>query len=454
MAAHRDNRRARHRAAVTEGQPGGARAGLTEAIAQLRRLAQDPFLRSVERALADPGDAPSGSGAGIEAVRTLRRWGTEYLRVADELETAARSCRLVEREIGERIDAFLMGWEGQPGTAGKPGPDAPGVPHRRNGLRGWLRGLFRRERPRDGPGTAPSSYEAPPIVLPRASPHRLPGPEVPAADITALALGPLELSVAGRRVPRWNSLKARAVFQYLLIHQDRPVRRDVLMELQWPDHTHNSARNNLNVALYSLRNTLDGPGQGVQPIVYQDGCYSLNPQLRWWIDRNEFIATLRHAESARRAGRPEQAIDACQSAVQLYRGPLFEDDPAGDWFLPEQRYLEELYLQTLEHLATVYFDRGQLSGAVRFGQLAVVTDPCCEPMHRLLMRCFGSQHQQQLVCRQYRACVDALRDELGVLPAEETVQLFRDLTATVLPDSRGGYGQARARVLPSMTCRS
>ena len=431
---------------MTEGQQVGARAGLTEAVAELRRLAQDPFLQSVEGALADPDDATGGSGTGIEAVRALRRWGAEYLRAADELETAARCCRLVEREIGERIDAFLVGWEGrpgwdgrsewegQPGTADSPEPDAPAAPGRRSGLTGWLRGLFRRgrpgqERPRGGPGAA-AGYGTLPAVLSAAPLHWRPGPEVPAADVTALVLGPLELRVAGRRVARWNSLKTRALFQYLLIHQDRPVRRDVLMELQWPDHTHNSARNNLNVALYSLRNTLDGPGQGVQPIVYQDGCYSLNPQLKWWIDRNEFISTLRHADSARRAGRPQQAIDACQMAVQLYRGPLFEDDPAGDWFRPEQRHLEELYLQTLEHLATVYFDWGKLPEAVRFGQLAVVTDPCCEPMHRLLMRCFGSQHQQQLVCRQYRSCVDALRDELGVPPGEETVQLFRDLTAT------------------------
>jgi len=436
MAAHRGEWGAPHRPAVTEGQQAGTRTGLTEAVAGLRRVAQDPFLRSVERALADPGDARSGSGSGIEAVRTLRRWGAEYLRVADELESAARSCRLVEREIGERIDAFLAGWDGAPGTADGPGPGAPAAPRRRTGLKGWLRGLFRRGRPgpersRDGPGAAPGGYGTLPAALPSASLHRRPGPGVPGADITALVLGPLELSVAGRPVLRWNSLKARAVFQYLLVHAGRPVRRDVLMEMQWPEHTHNSARNNLNVALYSLRNTLEGPGQGVQPIVYQDGCYSLNPQLKWWIDRNEFISALRHAESARRAGRPQPAIDAYQTAVRLYRGPLFDDDPAGDWFLPEQRHLEELYLQALEHLATVYFDRGQLPEAVRFGQLAVVTDPCCEPMHRLLMRCFGSQHQQQLVCRQYRSCVDALRDELGVSPGEETVQLFHDLTAAV-----------------------
>jgi DNA-binding SARP family transcriptional activator len=43
------------------------------------------------------------------------------------------------------------------------------------------------------------------------------------------------------------------------------------------------------------------------------------------------------------------------------------------------------------------------------------------------MRCYASQHQQQLVGRQYRVCVDALRDELGVTPSDETVKLFREL---------------------------
>jgi hypothetical protein len=47
------------------------------------------------------------------------------------------------------------------------------------------------------------------------------------------------------------------------------------------------------------------------------------------------------------------------------------------------------------------------------------------------MRCFGSQHQQQMVSRQYRYCVAALHDELGVPPGEETVQLFHSLTAAL-----------------------
>jgi hypothetical protein len=47
----------------------------------------------------------------------------------------------------------------------------------------------------------------------------------------------------------------------------------------------------------------------------------------------------------------------------------------------------------------------------------------------MLMRYYASQHRQQLVSRQYRVCVTALNDELGVHPDVETVQLFRKLTA-------------------------
>jgi DNA-binding SARP family transcriptional activator len=252
---------------------------------------------------------------------------------------------------------------------------------------------------------------------------------VPVADIATLVLGPLEVRVGGRHVPRWSSLKARAVFQYLLIHQDRPTRRDVLMALQWPEHSHNSARNNLNVALYNLRNTLDGLGRSVEPILYRDGCYILNPELTWWIDRNEFLSALDHAQLARRTGRLHRAIDAYQKAIQLYRGALFEDDGAGEWYLPDRRYLKELYLQALEQLAEICFDFGDLPDAVRFAQLAASSDPCCEPIHRMLMRCYASQNQQQLVSRQYRLCVNALHDELGVPPADETLQLFHKLTS-------------------------
>ncbi len=400
------------------------------ALAELRQLAREPLFAEVERALLALGQGieTGPAGSGLDAVRQLRQRSAEYQRAALDLEAAARCCRLVEREINQHADAI--------------------VSQNSKGLAGQFRDIFRRTRSaarntarrqeptRVAPGPSPAGPSPPSAPIPGPG-HRRPAPAgaatpapgiaAPDADIAASALGPLEVHVAGRRVPRWTSLKARSVFQYLLVHQDRPIRRDVLMSLQWPDHSHNSARNNLNVALYSLRNTLEGLGQGAQPVVYRDGCYILNPELTWWIDRNEFLSAFGDARRAHREDRPERVIGAYRKAISLYRGPLFEDDGDGEWYLPEQRRLQDLYGQALEDIAAINFRLGELAEAQEFGQRALGHDPCSESTHRLLMRCYAAQHQQQLVSRQYRICVDALRDELGVCPSDETTRLFHEL---------------------------
>jgi DNA-binding SARP family transcriptional activator len=430
MDTHHGDKHVSDESAVAEHQAAYALNRLTATVNELSRLIELRPSSMIERMLTDLDNAAEHASAGIEAVHKLRLWCAHQRWLTAELDAATRSFHLAEQQLGRRIDAALADWEQRfevesRGKAGRSG-SAPGH-------QGRLRGLLRRGNAQAPP--AATRVEASPeqreMTLDPPRVHEPPQPSLRAhdADIAARVLGPLELSVAGVRVLRWNSLKARAVFQYLLINQDRPVRREVLMELEWPNHSHNSARNNLNVALCSLRNTLDWRGLDAQAVLHKEGCYLLNPALTCWTDRNEFRSMIHDARSARQAGNTQQAINACRSAVQLYRGPLFEDDLEGEWFLPERRHLKELYLQALEHLAEIYCDSGQLLAAIEFGQQAIIADPCYEAAHRLLMRCYARQHQQQLVGRQYRLCAAALQDELDVSPTTETVELFRALTS-------------------------
>ncbi len=371
-----------------------------------------------------------GSATTIDTLRQLCVTGAEQLRIASELDSAARAQLLLAQEVRHGIEALLASWERHIRAASEEGPEVS--PGQRRGTRRWPHWRV------PGSGSAGSRADAQdrldpaePVTTLASGVEAMPAGHVagPDVEVAARVLGPLHLTVAGQRILRWNSLKARTVFQYLIIQVDRPVRREVLMELMWPDHSADSARNNLNAALYSLRNTLDHHGRKTQYILYRDGCYLPNPELMWWIDRTEFLTALQHAERARSDGHPQQAVNACVRAVRLYRGPLFEDDWEGDWYLPEQRRLKQLYLQALEYLAKAHLDQGDLATAVQFGQLAISADQCCEPVHRLLMRCYALQHQQQLVSRQYQLCSVSLRDELGVSPGAETVQLFRSLTS-------------------------
>jgi DNA-binding SARP family transcriptional activator len=398
------------------------------AIADLRQLVLEEQFGAAERMLAGLRDA--GWATTVDTLRQLCVSGAEQLRIASELDAAARAQRLLSQEVRQGIEALLTSWERHVRVAEEQvaplAASAPQLGEARRPKRWWARGL--------GPAARRTSdaQAAPVAPLPAvigAGPAPAQRPVVAGAEVAACVLGPLDLTVAGRRIARWNSLKARTVFQYLVVQIGRPVRREALMELMWPDHSVSSARNNLNAALYSLRNTLDQHGRKVQYILYQDGCYLPNPDFIWWIDRSEFLTALERAELARRGGHATQAVSAYLRAVCLYRGPLFEDDRDGDWYLPEQRRLKDMYLRAVEDLGEIHLEQRDLAAAVKFGQLALTADQCCEPAHRLLMRCYALQNQQQLVCRQYRLCSDALQDELGVSPGADTVQLFRSLTS-------------------------
>jgi DNA-binding SARP family transcriptional activator len=138
------------------------------------------------------------------------------------------------------------------------------------------------------------------------------------------------------------------------------------------------------------------------------------------------VASARASEAA---GCPNEAITAYQRAVRVYRGPLFEDDTISEWYLPTRRHLEEIYLQALERLAELHLSVGDPGAAEDEAQRALATDPCRESSHRLLMRCYARRHQHHLVSRQLQICAAALKQELGISPAPETLQVCETLTA-------------------------
>ena len=258
--------------------------------------------------------------------------------------------------------------------------------------------------------------------------ERLPAPApATARTIEVCLLGPLTVAIDGHQVERWRSSKARSLFQYLAFHPDKPIRRDVLMDVFWPGYTRDSARNNLNVAFYNLRRTLQNV-KDESYVLYADACYLRNPALLWWVDSAEFAASIDNAHDHLRGDRPGEAIQAYQRATALYRGPLLEDDSTSEWHLYDRRYLEDVYVQALEQLAELRLGCDDPARAEQAAQRALASDPCRESVHRLLMRCYAHQRQHHLVSRQLQICIVNLRSELGTAPAPETVHLCDALT--------------------------
>ncbi len=256
-----------------------------------------------------------------------------------------------------------------------------------------------------------------------APPRRSPKPPPAEPTLAAHLLGAFRVTVNDRPIEKWPKGKGQAVFKYLLTHRDRPMPRDVLTETFWPEAEPEAARNRINVAVHSLRQALKSVTD-VTVIVYEAGAYGLNPDLRLWLDVEEFE---RHVQGGRRLEAQNQlgaAVAEYEVATSLYQGDFLADDLYEGWPVLTRERLRVAYLDTLDHFSQICFSQEHYAECVTLCQLILTRDRCREDAHCRLMWCYSRQGQDHLALRQYQACQEALRAELDVAPAPATTQLF------------------------------
>ena len=225
----------------------------------------------------------------------------------------------------------------------------------------------------------------------------------------------------------WPNRRSKSLLKYLLLHGEQPVRRELLMDTFWPDHEPNAARNNLNVAIYTLRQALRRGMTERSTILFHDDSYLLNPDLGVWLDVEELRSRVKAGQWAMRRDHLEEAVRQYETAVELYQGDLFEEDIYEPWAEQPRRELRETTIDVLNFLSGYYADAGQDALCVAYGRRLLAIEPADEATHRRLMRAYARQNQRYLAIRQYQQCVETLRDQLDVAPDAETVRLYEHI---------------------------
>jgi DNA-binding SARP family transcriptional activator len=330
---------------------------------------------------------------------------------------------------GGLLDAY--GWSGTPLAFKVPSLDSPVPAATRLDNAPWwhrLRPSALSRRP-----TATATAQSPARPTAHAAPRSLPGlrsegpsgpsPAGPAAPTLAVhLLGQLRVSLNDMAVEEWPSGRGRSLLTYLLTHRDPWPRREQIMEVFWPGSSPEAARNSLNVAVHGLRRALRAAGD-VPVVVLEAGAYRVDRGLRLWVDVEEFDRHLERGRRVEATGELTTAMAEYEQATALYQGDFLADEPYEEWPVLTRERLRVAYLDTLDRLSHLHFIHRQYGSCVALCQLIVQRDPCREDAHRRLMRCFSRQGQTYLALRQFQACAEALRAELGVEPDPSTVAL-------------------------------
>jgi DNA-binding SARP family transcriptional activator len=226
-----------------------------------------------------------------------------------------------------------------------------------------------------------------------------------------------------------SSRKALLIFKYLLLNRGRPVRKEVLMDLLWPDSDEQSQRNNLNVAIYSLRQTLRDGDAEFSSILFQNDCYCLNPELEIWTDFEVFLNRYHAAQRLEQQQGLAAAIQEYEIAETLYQGKFLPDDLYEEWLEPQRQLLQTAYLNLLSCLSRFYFEQGDYAACINVLNKILNTDLCFEEAHYRMMRCYSRQGQPYLALRQYDRCAKILSAELDTTPTPETTALYEKIRA-------------------------
>jgi DNA-binding SARP family transcriptional activator/predicted ATPase len=262
---------------------------------------------------------------------------------------------------------------------------------------------------------------------PAASASAIVRVEVP-GPLRVRLLGGLSLSLGDRDVPLldWWA-KAKKLFAYLVIHQGRPVSRDILLDEFWPEGDQQRAVHSLQTTLSFIRRSLrslpGGPLMADRLIVARDGNYLFDGEGRCESDVQLFTARRQEGARLKAAGHPDAAAAQWQEADRLYAGDLLPDFPYDDWCTSPRERLRSQYMELLLELARYLRQAQRLREALHTTERMFLIDGCDERAHRMAMRCHVQLGRPVEALRQFERCCQILERELRVRPSKATQDL-------------------------------
>ena len=236
--------------------------------------------------------------------------------------------------------------------------------------------------------------------------------------------GSFRVCINGEFIKEWRNAKSKMIFKYLVAHKRCSIAKECLMELFWPNNDPECARNNLNVAIYNIRQALKQHGDGLHAIIYSDGHYGISPEFRIWTDFEAFDHVFDRAQLHESEGDLDQQMSTLNELDELYGGDFLEEDRFEAWIMPLRQKYQDLYKTAIDKRAELYFEKRHYDRSIDMYKKINMIDPCDEQAHRRRMTCHARLGQNHLAMRQFNSCVEALARDLDLAPDERTVDLF------------------------------
>lgn len=239
--------------------------------------------------------------------------------------------------------------------------------------------------------------------------------------------GPGEAYYSDQPINFFPRQQAHLLFCYLLLNAQRSHSRDQLATMFWGDYPTQISRKYLRNGLWKLRQQLEAVGAPADRyLLINEDSISVAGAGQYWLDVDVFMNTLKTYEDL--PGHdlmPEQAKDL-ENAVLLYTDDLLVG-VYDDWCLYEREKLSLHYLRALSKLMAFHEKNGTYERGLAYGEKLLARDNSREKVHFQMMRLHWLCGDRSAALAQYKRCTQILRDQFGIAPRKETVNLYHQM---------------------------
>jgi DNA-binding SARP family transcriptional activator len=253
---------------------------------------------------------------------------------------------------------------------------------------------------------------------------------VPADAIQVRFLGNFQICIGDVVVNKTASRARRPwnLLQYLMVHRNKTVTRQQLIEALWPDETSEQPDKALKNLVYRVRTAFAAKNipYAQEVVLYHAGNYHLNNDLPWVFDFEQAEA---YFEQARAPGlTADEKVKLDLKAIELYRGDFLAEQVYEDWVLPYNTYYRSQFFKCVNYTLNVLIAEGHNETIEFVCNRAIEIDPFEESLHLAYMNALVSQGKKSTALAHYNKLADMFFREMGVTPCEELRELYHELS--------------------------
>lgn len=213
------------------------------------------------------------------------------------------------------------------------------------------------------------------------------------------------------------------LLQVLLFHSEKPVQKDELIDILWPESKNPSST--LKFSIFRLRSELNEIDffKDKEVIVTTRKGYILNPNLDWNID----FVELQKAYNQINEGAElldEKEFKIARKIFRLYQGRFYASPSQLHWILQKQEVFRQMYVKTMMRTSCYLYTQKRYDEMMLMNYQAVLIEPFNEGLHYYYMKGLVATRNYREALKYYDELNDIFLSELGTGLSKRFKQLY------------------------------